>query len=724
MFWANDAAVQLWAAESLKELLDRNFKDMSEATLMRLEACMEHFHNGETLQEQWTLYPKGTSSVVVNCTIKGIPLEEGRIAMLVHGKIEYGSLQTTTEIADKEKEVLRATEMMRQLPLSSCMIDLQGNILQQNPECLASFGTIPKQEQNPPAFVRRFVNQDEGRQLIHRASQEQENKAISLLALQHTVHGQQWSFLNTRRTRDPVTSKPVLLCTAQDVTDIVQNNQPSNDVQALADMVRAMRTPLQHILGVVELLQQQQMMQKGNDPKNNDCLRLLLASTQQVMTDILNFTALVDDANHDKQRSHNDQTSTAKPNRQKLDLGQVVTKAVDAVQQDFGNTLPIRTVMFSRSINDGGDDAFIPHGSAEFWGDADRLYTTIVILLKQAARVLQTDPSDNVSIIVSVKRLTGQASSMSSRRRRCWIRLEFKLNGCRGSSQAEEEEALRQCQILVQEMGGELLHVDGSHDGVWTSIDVPLHRISHHSSLHKRKRRDGSKDRPSAGPTSAPLETVPDVEGEGGMRILLVDETGPAGRNVMGSLLEELGHTVTMVESGEDMMQSVMSGSFDAVLVETHLERKDDEDDDEIDMFTALEASKQLRLLGYSPETLPVIVLTGDALPSDYVEMGLNGWLTKPVSVRDIQKAITNAICNTGGSMSGGSLGSTSLTNDDSTICTWSLYEKQVDRHDLDPSSPGTTSLRSMQQRDTSPVMPRRGSFGSVTGEVGVAANG
>jgi len=53
MWWANDAAVSLWNADSLEELLERDFAtDMSEATETCINGYLERFQKGETFSEQ------------------------------------------------------------------------------------------------------------------------------------------------------------------------------------------------------------------------------------------------------------------------------------------------------------------------------------------------------------------------------------------------------------------------------------------------------------------------------------------------------------------------------------------------------------------------------------------------------------------------------------------------------------------------------------------------
>lgn len=58
MWFANRAAVELWSAKSLQDLLQRNFSDdMSEATARRLDDYLEKFRQGDRLKDQCTYAP-------------------------------------------------------------------------------------------------------------------------------------------------------------------------------------------------------------------------------------------------------------------------------------------------------------------------------------------------------------------------------------------------------------------------------------------------------------------------------------------------------------------------------------------------------------------------------------------------------------------------------------------------------------------------------------------
>jgi PAS domain-containing protein len=285
IWYANGAAVSLWCAASLQELLERDFaSDMSDSTRLRFDDYLAKFMGGQVLREHWTIYPKGTQAATVDAIVKGIEIEEGRVAMLVQATIQHTSSssidndsnpQEESKMSLREQQALRATEMLRHLPVAVCLTDTQGNVLEQNPEAMAVFGSTtggtssdndnsPEEleehelapQQATSVFVKRFVDRALGRRILE---QVRTGKDVTLEALQHTVHGKRWAAIKVRQTKDPVTSSPILLYSARDITAVVEAKRQAATAELakldlIADMAHAIRTRLQHVVGVVELL--------------------------------------------------------------------------------------------------------------------------------------------------------------------------------------------------------------------------------------------------------------------------------------------------------------------------------------------------------------------------------------------------------------------------------------------------------------------------------------
>ena len=348
MWYANDAAVELWSAKSLEELLARDFRqDMSESTMHRLDDYLLKFSSDDycAIKEQWTFYPNGQGPKTVDCRCKGIPIEEGRLALMIHGTLKEATTET-------EHEALRAVEMLRHLPVAVCLTDLDGNIMTQNPEALAVFGSLEvatndhgiategKDDASDSIFVRRFVDKELGKRILKEARTGKEVHRLE--ALQHTVLGPRWSAIQVRQTKDPVTSEPILLYSSRDITAVVEAKRQAvaadtAKMDLVADMAHAIRTPLQHVVGVVELISQRPI---GDDSTSQDTRnsKLLQSSAQLMMTvlqDMMKSVRHVNSSSNNNSSSNlwcssDDQDSHAPCSQIKLEHSQIdVQKVLD-----------------------------------------------------------------------------------------------------------------------------------------------------------------------------------------------------------------------------------------------------------------------------------------------------------------------------------------------------------------------------------------------------------
>lgn len=113
---------------------------------------------------------------------------------------------------------------------------------------------------------------------------------------------------------------------------------------------------------------------------------------------------------------------------------------------------------------------------------------------------------------------------------------------------------------------------------------------------------------------------------------LLCAEDNPYGRVVMNTILTELGHRVTFVESGEAAVEAVTRGAFDAVLMDVTLAGSD-----------GMAATRSIRALPGNAGRVPVIGISGKADGSDGVAAraaGMTLYFAKPVSPAALAKAL------------------------------------------------------------------------------------
>jgi len=131
-----------------------------------------------------------------------------------------------------------------------------------------------------------------------------------------------------------------------------------------------------------------------------------------------------------------------------------------------------------------------------------------------------------------------------------------------------------------------------------------------------------------------PVETTGELHG---LRVLVVDDSGNA-RAVFHNLLSSLGYRVTEVSSTsegiEEIERSAPSSPYDVVFVDWRMP--------EIDGFRA---SAMIRALPLSPPPKIIMVTAygNDAVQRRALEEGLDGYLTKPITISTLFDAIMGA---------------------------------------------------------------------------------
>lgn len=629
MWFANTAAVELWSAKSLEDLLERNFsEDMSEATARRLDDYLVKFKRGERLKDQWTFYPNGQRPKTLDTIALGIHIEEGRMAMLIQGVYKDMSKKA-------DQQALRAVEMLRHLPVPVTQFDIQGNVMEQNPEALAAFGSI-KELDNPPrdgvsmtndddddestvtdvddvddedvfdlggtsaSFVNRFVDPDVGRKTLENVT---DGKDCSLEAQLHTVHGPRWSSVRVRQAKDPVTTEPVLLFSARDITQVVdaklqveKANIAKSDFFAM--MQHEIRTPLHHVVGMVEVASQTELTEQDSNIHN------VLRSSANLLLTVIHD--LFDSMDGKKDGITLDYTTFN------------VAEVVHSVTTTIAARAKAKNLQTKVNIS--------PRlGMMSFNGDPNRLRQILFNLLHNACKYTQSGGIE----------LTVQRHS-KTRGNRTWLRFVVKDTGIgislqqrqrlfekRPLSQLDGESGvgLSICKALVDAMGGRIGVESHAGSGSTLWFELPFRRSASVSPLDD---------------LSGHLDPVPD---EGGLRILLVD-SDPINCELMRNMLEKSGNTVVICSDGPAMIKQVRETSFDVALVEVQLPG-----------MSGLEATQQIRSLGHSLESFPILAVTTLAPPFNIADTGFNNWLTKPLLMKDIRIAMTEAMCNCAGSV-------------------------------------------------------------------------
>lgn len=243
--YANAAALELWGAPDLAELLSRDFSKLSPAVRTRTERLMALTADGSEVEERWTFYPKG-QPVTVTAAISTVALSDGRRALLFEAAP-----------VDVQPEERRAVEALRHSSGPVGLFDPDGRSLFGNPAAFAVYG-------QDVGFVDRFAREGEGAAVLAEAVAERATGAVFRMA---TRDGERWHHLDCRALHDPVTGALSVLLNERDVTDRIEAEAARAAAEQKAAMFEArqrfltemsheLRTPLNAVLGFSDLLAQ------------------------------------------------------------------------------------------------------------------------------------------------------------------------------------------------------------------------------------------------------------------------------------------------------------------------------------------------------------------------------------------------------------------------------------------------------------------------------------
>ncbi|MCV6615586.1 MAG: diguanylate cyclase [Cellvibrionaceae bacterium] len=126
VYWANQAGLALWEAESLEELCGRDFSsDSSRAVQQTLLAYLEEFTQDAVIDRWWQISPKNIDKRV-HCRCSGVTIEGKRGAMLIEG--------LDSHLLDDHPGNFSAVML--------CLFDERGHITSSNPTFISQFGQL------------------------------------------------------------------------------------------------------------------------------------------------------------------------------------------------------------------------------------------------------------------------------------------------------------------------------------------------------------------------------------------------------------------------------------------------------------------------------------------------------------------------------------------------------------------------------------------------------
>ena len=126
--YANPAALELWDAPTLEDILARDFSDQSETARLRGERLLALTADGGQATERWTFYPRGRP-MTVDTVVSTLRLENGGVALLLEGM--------SVDFLSDER---RAVEALRHASTAISLFDARGHALFTNPAAWNLYG--------------------------------------------------------------------------------------------------------------------------------------------------------------------------------------------------------------------------------------------------------------------------------------------------------------------------------------------------------------------------------------------------------------------------------------------------------------------------------------------------------------------------------------------------------------------------------------------------------
>ena len=223
MWWANRRAVQFWRADSLEELLARDFGSDNQAVRQRLAQVIAKTAPGEIATETWTLYPKN-NPVTVILAISPVTVEDGRDAVLIE-------CSAPLELQNNE-EALRLLEATRYTSLMVSTYTQDGRLLSRNPAAIETFGQIDAGRGSGAGTAGGRGKSGDGSDLERQFGDRDIAEALrQSVAGGHTfardlrvrtAEGPRWHQVQAQRGRDPRTGESVIVVTETDITGRIQ----------------------------------------------------------------------------------------------------------------------------------------------------------------------------------------------------------------------------------------------------------------------------------------------------------------------------------------------------------------------------------------------------------------------------------------------------------------------------------------------------------------------
>jgi signal transduction histidine kinase len=204
IWWANEAGLGLWRAETVEELRNRDFSDDTPAIRDRLAVIFDNTPDGSCSTDTWTIYPGGVPvTASANITPVRIGPEGGR------GLLVNVTAANPEDPGDPtSRRLLEAARYSRTIVRT---FSSDGRLLSQNPAAALVFSS-----EDSANVIDMFDDPDVGRRIVAEAHDGLSGWYEELVC---ALDGKRWYRLNSQPSIDPVTGRPAIVVSGEDITE-------------------------------------------------------------------------------------------------------------------------------------------------------------------------------------------------------------------------------------------------------------------------------------------------------------------------------------------------------------------------------------------------------------------------------------------------------------------------------------------------------------------------
>ncbi|ELR25046.1 His Kinase A (phosphoacceptor) domain containing protein [Acanthamoeba castellanii str. Neff] len=295
MLWCNLEGLELWSADTLEELLARDWAgDMSQAIQMQCDHFAYTLSQGGSIKELFTFYPLPTRQPRTTLmTLTGIQLKDR--SQEGEGPRSGTALVMAEYVGESlsHQEIRAVAAMRHTIAMNPAAVNnyypgsqKQGEPPQEDPIKVSPSGSLLAGNRLLQRFAKPEDWEDCRNTLDQGSVWEKETPMMG-------CHGPKWHSVTVKRIKDPISGESAFLVSEMDITAKKKLEKENSDKDTFLGMVsHEIRTPINGILGFNSLLLETSLTEEQRDFTTSiqRSAKLLLAH----VNDLLDFAKIAE----------------------------------------------------------------------------------------------------------------------------------------------------------------------------------------------------------------------------------------------------------------------------------------------------------------------------------------------------------------------------------------------------------------------------------------------